>query len=40
MATQINPRPPNSDPIADRSHVVYARHQWFGMALFLSLIHI
>ncbi|MGI9597415.1 MAG: hypothetical protein ACR2QK_14725 [Acidimicrobiales bacterium] len=41
MATQINPRPPApSDPVQDRSHVVYARHQWFGFAVFgtLSLV--
>jgi len=37
MATNISPRPPGSDPIEDRSHVVYARHQWFGMALFGAL---
>lgn len=37
MATHINPRPSNSSNIADRSHVVYARHQWFGLALFGAL---
>lgn len=41
MATQLTPRPPAapaSQP--DRSHVVLARYQWFGFALFgvLSLI--
>lgn len=41
MATQLNPRPSAaSPPMRDRSHVVYARHQWFGFAVFgtLSLI--
>lgn len=41
MATQINPRPPaGPDSTPDRSHVVYARHQWFAFAVFgtLSLI--
>ncbi len=38
MATQINPRPTApSDSIEDRSHVVYARHQWFGFAVFGTL---
>lgn len=34
MATQTNPRPPTSEPLPDRSHVVHARHQWFGLAVF------
>jgi hypothetical protein len=33
MATEI-PRPPAAGPIEDRGHVVYARHQWFALALF------
>ena len=37
MATQINPRPPANEAIRDRSHVVYARHQWFGLAVFGTL---
>ncbi len=37
MATQLNPRPSAPEPIEDRSHVVYARHQWFGMAIFGAL---
>lgn len=41
MATHTNPRPPaGSNSLQDRSHVVYARHQWFGFAVFgtLSLV--
>lgn len=38
MATKTNPRPPaGSSPLQDRSHVVYARHQWFGFAVFGTL---
>ena len=37
MATQINPRPPANEAIRDRSHVVYARHQWCGLAVFGTL---
>lgn len=37
MATQINTRPPVSEPFPDRGHVVYARHQWFGLAVFGTL---
>jgi hypothetical protein len=37
MATQINPRPPATEPVPDRGHVVYARHQWFGLAVLGSL---
>lgn len=38
MATHINSRPPAATPaIVDRSHVVHARHQWFGFAVFGSL---
>ena len=41
MATHLTPRPPTSDMAPrDRGHVVYARHQWFSLALFgaLSLV--
>lgn len=35
MATQINPRPPGtSATLQDRGHVVHARHQSFGFAVF------
>lgn len=37
MATNMNMRPHAPEPIEDRSHVVYARHQWFGMAIFGTL---
>ena len=40
MATQASPRPSNAPAVQDRSHVVHARHQWFGFAVFgtLSLV--
>ncbi|MEM7322756.1 MAG: hypothetical protein AAF531_06700 [Actinomycetota bacterium] len=35
MATHLNARPPvPEDTVRDRGHVVYARHQWFGLAMF------
>lgn len=38
MATHINSRPPGaSDSLLDRGHVVHARHQRFGFALFGAL---
>ncbi len=38
MATHLTPRPPvPEDAVRDRGHVVYARHQWFGLAMFGAL---
>ncbi len=34
MATHTSPRPSSAESIPDRSHVVYARHQWFAMTVF------